>query len=467
MIDRDEIELRAKDFDIHPVNIERDYVFGWLLAGIYGDSPLANELVLKGGNCLRKAYFERTRFSTDLDFSVEHRIDPARFLVELNRVCDLVQACTGVAFHKDRNKVEEKFALDNERLVYHAKLYFTDFYGNPDAFVISVRLDLTEMDRLYLPIQERNLIHPYSDVQETRVAIRCMKLEEILGSKLKCLLQRRQTQDLYDFLFSFVFNRNLAINRREVVTAFLKKTIFEPSPGVAKTLLLELPLEVLRRVWTKYLICPKESVLDFDSAVQHFRTHLDAVFGEAPQNRFASVSYFPSHLRNPIIEAGNDMKLVAFTYHGRRRDVEPYSLMFKRRKDGFGQEYFYGYDRTGGQSSGPGIKTFVAPDIQQLEILGQTFQPQFEVELAKAGEPGDKSYFGRSFGGHRTSSAHRKPSVRRARRISSYSLRYIIECPYCQKRFSRSSFSTQLNEHKDRYGNQCHGRVGHLVDQRY
>jgi hypothetical protein len=45
-------------------------------------------------------------------------------------------------------------------------------------------------------------------------------------------------------------------------------------------------------------------------------------------------------------------------YDGTRRLVEPYSLVFKTRKsDGFGQEYFYVYDQTGGRTSGPGTKS--------------------------------------------------------------------------------------------------------------
>jgi hypothetical protein len=37
------------------------------------------------------------------------------------------------------------------------------------------------------------------------------------------------------------------------------------------------------------------------------------------------------------------------------------------------------------------------------------------------------------------------------------------ECPYCNKRFPRKTYDTKLNEHKDRYGNRCYGRVGYIV----
>jgi hypothetical protein len=49
---------------------------------------------------------------------------------------------------------------------------------------------------------------------------------------------------------------------------------------------------------------------------------------------------------------------MSFEYDNVRRIVEPYSLVYKARTDGHRAEYLYVWDRTGGRSSGPGIKTF-------------------------------------------------------------------------------------------------------------
>ncbi len=231
MITNPEIESKATEFNIHVSNVERDYVFGWLLAGIYGPSALRDVLILKGGNGLRKTYFEHARFSNDLDFSTQTAVEPSVLASELNKVCDYVQEACGIVFDKERNRVSEKVSGDKERPIYEVRLYFKDFYGNPDAITISVRLDIKEFDRIYLPIQERHLIHPYSEVQECRASIRCLKLEEMLAAKLKCLLQRRYSFDLYDYVYAIFINRELEINRGEIVSTFLKKTIFEPSPG--------------------------------------------------------------------------------------------------------------------------------------------------------------------------------------------------------------------------------------------
>jgi hypothetical protein len=54
MITRDEIDSAAASLSVLPSDVERDYVNGWLLAGIFGVSSLEADLLLKGGNALRK-----------------------------------------------------------------------------------------------------------------------------------------------------------------------------------------------------------------------------------------------------------------------------------------------------------------------------------------------------------------------------------------------------------------------------
>ena len=453
MIERAEIEAKAAEFAIHTSNVQRDYVFGWLLSAIYSGSGLGEILVLKGGNCFRKGYFPNARFSRDLDFATQATVNENFLHEEFNKICDLAQERSGVMFDRDRNKVELQREIDSRRSVYEVKLYFKDFYGNPEKFTISVTLDVTEFDRIYLPTQNRFLIHPYSDATVCSAEIRCLKLEEMLAEKLKCLLQRREVSDLYDLAYSIFLNRDLAVDRSQVVSTFLRKTIFEPSPGVARQLLLELPLGLLKAAWQKYIICPIQSILDFDFAIQQFQSfiaELFAPYGAATYGRFA---YFPSALRVPIMQAGEERKLLRLTYDGVRRDVEPYSLVFKRRKDGFGQEYFYVYDRTGGHGN-PGIKALLNTKIHDLEVLDQSFVPRYAVELSKAGEYLGAGYFARPFGSGR-------------RRVVRPGWVYTYQCSFCNRTFRRRVANTTLKEHKDGYGNICYGRVAYLVSQDY
>jgi predicted nucleotidyltransferase component of viral defense system len=457
MIDRTEIDAMSEELGVHTSHVQRDYMFGWLLAGIFTQSELGRSLVLKGGNCLRKAYFPFGRFSGDLDFSAPGHIEETFLASELNRVCGFVQDRTGIEFDTTRTIARPKRGADDRLHVLEARVYFRNFYGEVSEMVIGVRMDVTQFDRLYLPVQTRHLIHAYSDAADCKAEIRCTKLEEQLASKLKCLLQRRHVADLFDFVATTVLSPDLAIDRREVLTTFLRKTIFEPSPGIAKGLFIDLPLAVFRDLWTKYIVCPIASRIDFTVASDAFRGMIETIFGTIPISQ-RQVEFFPAALRNPIMEAGHSLTLLAVTYDGVRRLVEPYSLTYKIRKDGVAREYFYVYDRVGG-SSGPGIKAFVPSSVQRIENTDETFEPRYPVELAKAGEgrehfegrPGPRAYF----------AVTRPKTPRRVHRSSGH--RYRVRCSVCGKIFYRDTYTTRLNPHTDKYGNKCYGRMGSMI----
>jgi predicted nucleotidyltransferase component of viral defense system len=439
---------RAKELSVHPYNVQRDYVFGWVLAGIYSASALSDRLVLKGGNCLRKAYFERARYSSDLDFATTGALGEDLITYELNGVCDFVQARAGVQFDKERTRVQEKKRIDSSKQVYEARLYFQDFFGNDSELVVSIRMDISQFERIFLPVQTRDLIHQYSDQPLINAQVKCLKLEEMLAGKLKCLLQRRHSADLYDFVNSTFVNPIIDVNRREIVDTFLKMTIFGSGPGIVKELFFSLPFQVIRGLWEKFLVFPNNAVIEFDHAVSSFKSAIDALFGRFPVIR-SDFAFFPPDLRNPIMEAGHSLTCLRIVYNGIEREVEPYSLKYKVRVDGVAREYLYVYDRTGGRESGPSVKSFVHQRIQKLSNTDIRFEPQYEVELCKAGETPQDQYF------------HGRPRTASMRRRSQ--AKYVVACPICGKRFNRQKYDTKLNPHKDKYGNKCHGSTGYIV----
>ena len=45
MIDTDEVVNKAEELGVHPYNVQRDYIFGWVLAGIYTANDLGKYLL--------------------------------------------------------------------------------------------------------------------------------------------------------------------------------------------------------------------------------------------------------------------------------------------------------------------------------------------------------------------------------------------------------------------------------------
>ena len=70
MLDKREILAIAEQTSLIPHVVEKDYVLGWVLAGIYRHKDLMESWIFKGGTCLKKCFFETYRFSEDLDFTL-------------------------------------------------------------------------------------------------------------------------------------------------------------------------------------------------------------------------------------------------------------------------------------------------------------------------------------------------------------------------------------------------------------
>ena len=98
MIPHGEILALRGEWGLREDVIEKDYVLGWILAGIAATPELRGTWVFKGGTCLRKCYYETYRFSEDLDFTVVEGgpEEPAQLTEILSRVGEWVYENCGV-----------------------------------------------------------------------------------------------------------------------------------------------------------------------------------------------------------------------------------------------------------------------------------------------------------------------------------------------------------------------------------
>lgn len=463
MIDRQEIDAKAKEFEINPANVEKDYVFGWMLFGIFTASNLKDTIFLKGGNALRKGYMENTRFSSDLDFGIPGDISQDTLLAEFNTVCDFIQEKAGVTFIKEENKVEEKFAASEAPIpglrVFEVRVYFKDFYGKSDHLKLKIAMDITRFDKVLLPIQTVGLIHPYSDAQSVACNIQCMKLEEIIATKLKCLLQRQHAPDLFDYVYTIRLLGG-SINKEELVDAFVRKTIFGRNPHVLKNILHKTPFDYFRQFWVKTIICSKQVIFEVEEAISFFLADLESLFSIYPDNGYAQFAYFGADVRMKIMEAGRSQTVLKIRYNGEDRTVEPYSLKYLQRKDGVQREYLYVFNKSGG-SNVPGIRCFVPENIQNIENTEDKFTPQYQIELSKAGEKPENPYLfdpNKPMRPVRTrTSIFGRPSI----------TKYVYQCSACGKQFTKTKMNGTLNAHKNKSSYPCYGRYGYYVTTKY
>ena len=72
--------------------------------------------------------------------------------------------------------------------------------GNPPKIKMDITLE--KYEKILLPLQERPILHGYSDSPRfSVVSVRAYSLEEILAEKIRSLFQRTRPRDLYDIWF--------------------------------------------------------------------------------------------------------------------------------------------------------------------------------------------------------------------------------------------------------------------------
>ncbi len=97
--------------------------------------------------------------------------------------------------------------------------------------------------------------------------------------------------------------------------------------------------------------------------------------GAMPRPEF--LGRIPAAVREAIIEAGKTRQLIRMKYKSIDRTIEPYSFRYRVVKGGYGAEYFYGFDRTRGNT----IKSFFLHQVQAVSILPDEYLPRWTVEF--------------------------------------------------------------------------------------
>lgn len=197
------------------------------LCGIAGVPALRQALVFKGGNALDFVW-QPNRSTLDLDFSVD--MTGARFQADVDTIRTLLGRGFGIA----TSRFGVAFAINSVRqqppgadktfVTYVARVG----YGLPDERQLLIRMANNQSSPHVVPI-EISINEPIGDstvftIDESYAQLRVCTLEDIVGEKLRALLQqpirnRYRKQDLLDI--AVVVRGHPALDRDQVA-AFLR-----------------------------------------------------------------------------------------------------------------------------------------------------------------------------------------------------------------------------------------------------
>lgn len=201
MILQKEIIEKAQQWKVPPETVDKDYVLGHFLSVFLEYFP--NQLVFKGGTCLRKCYFENYRFSEDLDFS---STDPSFELKkkQLKEITEAVAFKTGIQFFPQEIK---PLVSNNQPKGYQVYLKYWGANHSKNKrplpqnrWLTKIKLEISTQELILLPKEERAILHPYSDELQGQLACDCYSIDEVVTEKLRALKQRSYTapRDFYD-----------------------------------------------------------------------------------------------------------------------------------------------------------------------------------------------------------------------------------------------------------------------------
>ena len=169
--------------------IEQDLVICRALVEIFSDDFLSSSLAFRGGTALHKLYLQpQPRYSEDIDL-VQIRAEPF-----------------GPAFDRLREKLaflgepKSKQKATNNTLIY---VFESEF---PPVQRLRLKIETNCREHFSVLGYEKIPFNITSSWYQGACKITAFRLEELLGTKLRALYQRKKGRDLYD-LYKALFQR--------------------------------------------------------------------------------------------------------------------------------------------------------------------------------------------------------------------------------------------------------------------
>jgi predicted nucleotidyltransferase component of viral defense system len=474
VIDRRELLATAANLGLLPNVVEKDYVLGWLLAGIFNHPALADKWVFKGGTCLKKCYFETYRFSEDLDFTLtdDSHLNVDFLVATFREISAWVYEQTGIELPPDKVYFEV-YQNRRDRPAGEGRISYRGPLAPSSGDLPRIKLDLTVDELLILPPVDRPVSHPYSDTPESGIMARCYSYEEVFAEKVRALAERARPRDLYDVIN--LFRHDEFHPAAPVIHDVLaKKCTFKgiPFPTVAALSRLR---EELEGDWAVMLTHQLPSLPPVDA----FWTELPLLFAWIEEGRQPAIPVaFPLSAGDIVIRppaggisipgmassapievirfAASNRLCVELDYideQGRRgtRTIEPYSL----RRTQTGDVVLHAVRADNQQH-----RSYRIERIRGARTTQRTFTPRYAVELTPTGPISIPPT-------SHTARMAAPRAVARVRTSRHSGPTYVYQCGLCSKQFEHSKRDSSLRRHKDTNGWPCSGRHGIWVDTRW
>ena len=278
-----DLREKSKEWGVPVETVDKDWVLGHYLNGIYQNEFLKNRLIFKGGTCLKKLYFKDYRFSEDLDFSATIELDKNVVMASLQAVQEMVYQDVGIHYAS----IRDSELLFNDLLMGYS--FILPFWGinhptkkqtDPSRWTTSIKIEISLREIILLPHISHAIHHPYCDGYKVVAEVKGYHLDEVFSEKLRALLQRSYAapRDYYD-LWYISINYHDKISPSDIPSLFQQKCSIKniAFKGV-ESFFTERRLKQVKMQWQSSLGSHLRELPDSDRVLDELRNALGKIF---------------------------------------------------------------------------------------------------------------------------------------------------------------------------------------------
>ena len=231
MINKFEINKLAAEKRVRTSTIDKDWVLGHFIDAIFSIPDCRENLVFKGGTCLKKCRFADYRFSEDLDFTSRNNA----FVFDmpmLEKIVSLVTNRTEMPLHIQSI---ESLYFNNFLTGYSARVGYwgadhrkDQYLPEPVRWLTNIKIEIILYEILCFEVDKETVYHPYTDkLTDNARNIPIYSIHEVLAEKIRSIIQRSYTapRDYYDIWY--LSNYISTIDWQSVVNAFYTKAKYK------------------------------------------------------------------------------------------------------------------------------------------------------------------------------------------------------------------------------------------------
>jgi len=185
-----------KDF----AQVEQDLIISRALIAIFSDNYLKDNLAFRGGTALHKLYLNPApRYSEDIDLVQIKEGSIGDIIDKIDEVIDFFEERRKVKQKANNNTIKYKFLSEHEEIPLKLKIEI----NCREHFNV---LDLNKIEHII-----------NNDWFSGKAEITTYQLNELLGTKLRALYQRKKGRDLFDLYYA---SQNSDLNYDQIIDCY-------------------------------------------------------------------------------------------------------------------------------------------------------------------------------------------------------------------------------------------------------